>query len=131
MSRPIPGGWSIDLPGYYGAQLEEDEETQVYWFTGRTVRGSSLSFRGKTPRTPAEVLGAPSAEKGELPLALSRRELAGKYTYSAAKNGDGFVLTAQVAKQDGFCIVTIQFDDEADRAWAEATAASVRAGTFS
>ncbi len=131
MSLPIPGGWSIDLPGYYGAQLEDDGGAQVYWFAGRTVRGSSLSFRAKTPRTPAEVLGAASAEKGELPLALSCRELSGKYTCSAAKDGDGFVLTAQVAKQDGLCIVTIQFEGEADRAWAESAAASVRAGTFS
>jgi hypothetical protein len=130
MSLPIPGGWSIDLPGYYGAQLEDDGETQVYWSTGRTVRASSLSFTAKTPRTPAEVLGAAAAQKGELPLALCSGGLAGKYTYSAAEDGDGFVVTAKVAKKDGLCIVTIQFDDEADRAWAEAAAASIRAGTF-
>lgn len=130
MSRPFPGGWSIDLPGYYGEQMENDGETQVYWFSGRTVRGSSVSFRAKTLRTPAEVLGAVSAEKGELSLPLASPELAGKYTCSAAKDEDGFVLTAQVAKQNGLCFITICFDEESDRAWAEAAVASVRAGTF-
>jgi hypothetical protein len=131
MALPFPGGWSIDLPGHYRSELEDDGKTQVYWFGGRTVRGSSLSFAPKTPRTPEQLLGPASPEKGELPLSLGCDGLAGKYTYSAAQDGEGFVLTAQVAKHDGLCIISIYLEDEADRAWAESAAASVRASIFS
>lgn len=129
MTVPIPGGWSIDLPGYFRAHPEDGGRIQVYGFSGRTVQGSSLSFRTKTPRGPEEVLGGMSPEEGELPLALSRPGLAGKYTCSAAEDGGGFVLTARVAKKDGLSLVTIQSDDGADRAWAEAAASTIRAGT--
>jgi len=125
MKRPLPGGWTVELPGYYSSELEQDGGVQVYWFADRTVRGSSISFVAPEGNTARDALGVGGSEAYQSPLQLRASHLAGAMTCRWSGDDDCFVLQAQVAKRDGLCIVTFWFKDEADRAWAEATAATV------
>ena len=127
MRRPLPGQWTIDLPGYYYSELEDDGGTQVYWFADRTVRASSISFKPLEGKTAADVLGEIDPDKGEASLPLEHDHLVAKYTFARDDGDDCFMFQACVAKADGKCIITICFSVESDRLWAEHTAASVTA----
>jgi hypothetical protein len=129
MLRPLTGGWGIEVPGYFAESLEDDGGTQVFAFGGRTVRGSSMSLETKRSMTPVEILGTMRANDGEAALQLNSPRLAGKYTCTRGE-GDEWVLRASVAKNDGTCIVSIEFPGEADRTWAESVATTITAGAF-
>jgi hypothetical protein len=125
MARPVPGDWTIDLPGFFFEQLEDDGETQVYSFPGKTVRGSSVSLKGPEGATASDLLATMTAEPEERPLTVKASHLAGKYTCKWNADEQCHVLQATVAKADGFCVVTISFDEESDRSWAESVAATI------
>ena len=40
----LPGGWRINLPGYYIEQLEDDGKTICLWFGTEEIRGSSFTI---------------------------------------------------------------------------------------
>jgi hypothetical protein len=129
MARSLPGDWTIDLPGYFLGELEEDGETQVYFFSDKAVRGSSVSLKGPEGATAADLLRSMTNEPDERPLSVGGAHLAGKFTCRWNPQDECHVLQAVVARVDGFCVVTIAFDDEKERPWAESVAATISAPT--
>jgi hypothetical protein len=127
MALSLPGDWTIDLPGYFWGELEDDGRIQVYSFPGKTVRGSSLSFTPREGATAADLLKDSSHEHDERLLSMEKDHLVGKYSCRWDAEQRCHILHAKVAKLDGLCIVTIAFDEAADRAWAESVAATIAA----
>jgi hypothetical protein len=127
MALSLPGDWTIDLPGYFSGELEEDGRIQVYSFPGKTIRGSSLSFTPREGTTAADLLQDSSEERDEHLLSMGNDHLVGKYTCRWDAEQRCHILHAKVAKLDGLCIVTIAFDEAGDRAWAESVAATISA----
>jgi hypothetical protein len=127
MTLSLPGDWTIDLPGYFWGELEEDGRTQVYSFLGKTVRGSSLSFTPRENAIAVDLFQHGSQERDERPLSMQKDYLVGKYTCLWDAEQGCHILQAKIAKLDSLCIVTITFDEAADRPWAESVAATVSA----
>jgi hypothetical protein len=130
MRRALTGGWTLKLPGYYYDALEDHDTTQTYWWNGRSVRGSSLSFK-RAPDSPppnlSELLGK-DASSGPA-LTFSEGGQVGRATFERRSNdedGEYCVLHGRMATTTQLCHVTICYDDEADAPWAEDCWRSIR-----
>lgn len=126
MGRSLPGGWSIELPGYFSEERESDGSTQVYYFLDKTVRASTFTARGPEGATAADLLShIAEGEVNARPLSLAGDHLAGKFMFERDENEGCFLLRAYVARADAFCVASIYFEDERERPWAEAAAATL------
>jgi hypothetical protein len=121
MLRPLVANWTIELPGYWYDEMQEDGKAQAYWFGDRTVRGSALSYNPKDdkPRTAADtlsILGVPPADA----VHFKRGHIKGYASISREcdDGNDYFMLTGYAAAPDNICVVTICYDDPADKEWA-------------
>lgn len=125
MQRLLPGPWTIELPGYYETMDEQDGETTVYWFGGRAIRGSSLSFEPKDPSqgTPDAIIND-LFEREELQAELEvdlRSASPPRFAWieEASEDNDQYwMLRGFVARRNGFCHATLCFSDPEDRSWA-------------
>jgi hypothetical protein len=127
----LTGGWSIELPGYYYDATEDDHTTLVFWFKNRTVRASSWSWDAEEPRTVDESLAyrlAKSTEPGVELIDFRRENLPGCATLKrASDDGENYwLLQGETCVNDSRCLVSICFDDDADRDWAIRTWRSLR-----
>ncbi len=121
MTRALTGGWKLRLPGYYYANLEDDDTTQVYWWKGRTVRGSSFSFKRKDgaegPAT--EILR--EDEPADPTLTFADERHAGRASVerkSSDEDGEYWLLSGRMVTEGSLCHVTICYDDDTDSNWA-------------
>jgi hypothetical protein len=129
MSRQLPGGWTIKVPGYFFDQDEDEGRTTVYWFGDYEVRGSSITIepaKGKTPDF-AGALSSFGNEPGEEVITWS------DYGYSAKagflikeNNGSMYELVGGVMRSNSLCIVTIVFRKLEDKPRALDSFKSVR-----
>ncbi len=116
MLRPLTGGWTVRLPGYYHAQYEAEDSAQVYWFGGRSVRGASWSFDRRS--SPTEVLDALSDTREAAELALPHEHLAARFSSEWDDDHEVHALSLYVARRDGLCLVTVTHADDEDADWA-------------
>ncbi len=119
---PLPGGWTLTLPGYFHEQNEEDG-VFVFWFGDRTVRTSGMKLN---PPAPAEDL-LRSVGKGDMTgLGGLQANLAGAFE-SRRDNADECFLTHVVLAVEGrIFTMTFAYDDQSDEEWALQVARSVR-----
>lgn len=127
MQRDLTGEWTVALPGYFYEGSEQDEQTVLYWFGERTVRGSSLSFRSDDPDH--------LTNRGHAFVEKFKEKLAGRGESFAFQNGhtNGWAcetrteepgesywnLMGAIESGNNVCFVTIAYDDpEKDRPWA-------------
>ena len=123
----LTGNWTVELPGYFHQGSEEDGKTLVYWFGGRTLRGSSISFRGGDPgdleqrdQDLLESIKQDMGGQGDL-FEIRNGHVAGWASESRTEEDDEtyWSLQGQIVFGNSLCFVTIAYDDpEADRAWA-------------
>lgn len=120
MRRPITGDWTITIPGYYYDDLEDEDGTAVYWFDGRSIRGSSITVAGIEGRAAIaeEMLG--DRDQTGVILNMKEKHLQGHaQLLSPDEVGESYwKLTGRTAMTNYLCIVTICFDDPNDREWA-------------
>jgi hypothetical protein len=123
------GAWSINAPGYFYDEWEDDQATLVLWYGGRTIWMSSLSYSGKdgNPVSPSEGVRPGRDEPPDVSIVesvdnwLHRR-------YYVVENRDEtgtWTLFGKVATFNTVCIVSIRFSDKSDQAWAESMFNSV------
>jgi hypothetical protein len=118
MRWALPGDWTIELPGYWYEEL--DENGTVLWFGDRTIRVTTFTAEGaSTEQLLAAGEETPAAGKG---VEWRSSHLAGRGSIEWADDDDGcWLLSGQVATDGHLCVATIAYTDEADRAWAEET----------
>lgn len=131
MRLKLTGNWNITLPGYFYNDLEDNGETVVYWYKGKTVWGSSLQVQDKedVPAPAGKLLddffaGEKEADFTEV-ITIDNEALKGKAGISYSEEGY-WVLNGDSAVDGSVAIVTICYDDESDRDWAVETWKTVR-----
>jgi len=124
MTWPVTGDWTVDLPGYYYQQLEDDGSNVVFWFNDRTVHVSSLSAtrRDGRPAAPREMLPEKKPEdiRGAEIVDLEKDHLAGWAAIRPAEQ-DGvqyWQLQGTMATGNTMAIATVCYDDPDDKQWA-------------
>ena len=127
MVHHLAGQWTIQVPGYYYQTWEDDDGETVFWFGGRTVRFSSLTLSSEDGRlaTPEDLLGEKTPEElcGAEVVDLDKGPLRGWATIRL-NTDDGqpyWILQGKVACGNCLGIVTVCFEDAADREWAVET----------
>ena len=123
MRRPLTGGWSVGLPGYFYDDTEDDGTTVVYWYANRTLRGSSFSFDGER----ASRVDSTELSGTEESLRFSKDHLTGTAAIDYVEGADEsyWQLQGQVLAPGTECVVTICFTDRGDEDWAIETWKSV------
>jgi hypothetical protein len=113
---PLPGGWTLEAPGYFLSTVEREGDTKVLYFPGRTVRVSTLTFEHR-PSAKAILERHPQPED---PLRFTRGHLEGLASLVAEQDGEqrSWVLQGAVAAPGELCLVTVSFADPKDRDWA-------------
>lgn len=119
MRRPLTGGWTIVVPGFYYDEMEDDHTTVVYWYANRTVRGSSLSFEPG----PSPDAAAPEPDEAHRELEFAEAHLTGVADIEWFEEEDEsyWRLQGEVRAPGRICILSICFEDAADREWAVET----------
>lgn len=119
MRRGLTGGWTIVLPGFYYGDTENDGTTVVYWYGNRTVRGTSLSFKEGAPRQPA----GSQAQESQREFDFHQGHLTGEADIEWVETEDEayWQLQGEMRTDGEICIVTVCFENAADREWAVET----------
>ncbi len=124
MAWPATGEWTVDLPGYFYEQIEEDGSEIVLWFDDRTVRLSSLTVSRKDgqPEPPREMLPdkEPDELRGAEVIDYEQGHLAGWAAIRRAEE-DGeqyWQLHGTMAAANTLAIATICYVDSDDKQWA-------------
>lgn len=127
MTWSISGGWTVELPGYWYADVEDG--AMVLWFTDRTIRASSFSVDGpKDSDLLASVTEKNHYDSEDQLVTWDRDHLRAQAVVHWTDDGDGYwILDGCVVTGGSLCIVTCCFDEEQDRAWAEEVFRTVRA----
>jgi hypothetical protein len=131
MSHPLTGHWAINLPGYY-SQLIEDDGTFVFWFGERTIRFSSFSVKRNPDATSSlqdSLAVFPKENPNSKIISLEKNHLHGMAAISppnADKDRDYWMLHGKiVCNEDSIGLLTLCFDDPADKTWAVETFQSI------
>lgn len=124
------GGWSVDLPGYYYTDWTHDGKSIVFWFGGRTVHISSLTVEAKDGGAISkEDLVSQARESGTSEaetVAFEEEHLLGQaFVRLISEDGREYWELRGVvgcgAGANTLAIVTICYDDPADKTWAVST----------
>jgi hypothetical protein len=127
MRRGLPGAWTVELPGYWFDDLEDEDSTAVYWYADRTFRASAFVVEEQpgAPPTAAGLIG--DADTDSEFIEFEREHLRGRAQIEQVEE-DGelyWCLYGETAAHGNFCQVTISYQAEGDRDWALRTWRSV------
>jgi len=124
MRRPLTGGWTIALPGYFHPVDEEDGEVATYTFGDRTVRGSSFVATADQPGIdPAEQLVREKRAEHEgvgPTIDIDEGGLIGFASVEdAEEDGESYrFLRGMAGRGEHLCVLTVAFTEPADQDWA-------------
>ena len=123
------GTWTIEAPGYFYDEWEDDQATLVLWYGSRTIWVSSLSFRGKdgSPVSPAEGVGRGQNEPADVQVVESVEKWLHRRYYIVENRDEeeSSTLFGKVATYNNICIISIRFGNRSEQAWAESVFNSV------
>ena len=129
---PLPGDWSLELPGYFYETHAVDADLWGFSFLDRTVLFENVTTGPASwrPRVPDSLIGLDPVP----PDALWYRD--GRHVGCAGVRALApderpparWCLEGRMAVFDHLCRVTVYFADEADRPWAEDLWRGVRRG---
>jgi hypothetical protein len=126
MRRRLPGGWSIDLPGWYHRTWEEGQP--VFWHGPHTVHISVFSY---TPdgRPASDWLPPLERLSGSGELQRLVRDQDAEPGHALLRNDpiDGLLIQGFVAGARNILLVTVLFAHHDEAEWAERVWRSVRA----
>jgi hypothetical protein len=116
----LTGGWSIEVPGSLAECWDEDGTWQA-WDSARSVSVSLLSStaNGNSPSAKEALSQAPLPAEGE-PLEYRGADVIGRAVLEhGTKEGPSeWLLTAASAVAGRLALLTICYEDPADRPWA-------------
>lgn len=124
MERPLGGGWTARLPGYFARRLEGDGSAVVYCQGAREVHATATLVAGPDDdsQAGAQAVRDKAAEADTDPYAFTFHD--GHTLGWATSLGDAPNATMQAMLGSGarVCLLTVHHEDTDDgRDWAEAT----------
>lgn len=119
----VVAGWSLDIPGSFAEEWDEEGKTWNAWEEGRSIWLSSFSMGAE--RSAEECLQLLQAPGDGERLDLGGSEQIGQATWGPGEKGD-WQLQAVTATKGGAALLTIVVDDDADKDWAIRTWHSLR-----
>lgn len=132
LNRPLPGDWTIILPGYWQESFDEENGTLTLWHRDRAVHVTTYTFEpepGHAAPDPDEVarLDPEVVPDGAEHFEFREGGRVGRaWIGPQEEDGQaGIVLQGCIAAPGVAAEVTIWFESPDDRAWAEATFRSV------
>lgn len=121
LRHPLPGGWSVEMPGYFSR--DDEEGGTIHWFHGdRSVH--QTSYRKDTG--PVEFLPAKPNAIRDWTRTEERVRARAQVFRDEDEEGTFFRVAAETISGRALCALTIVCDREEDLAWAEAIFRSVR-----
>jgi len=127
MTWQISAGWSVQAPGYWYDDV--DDGSLVLWSGSRTIRACSFTVDGQRDR---DLLAASTkSQEYESEEQLVRWEAEHLFAEGVVRwtdaDGEGcWQLNGCVTSGNSLCVVTLSFDDEKDRSWAEAVFRTIK-----
>ena len=115
LEMSLPGQWTLRVRGYFHEQTEDNGALQVYWFSGRTIRASTLNF--EATRSPKEVLEIATKGKGQSLESLAEG-LIGAVETTWDDSDECYLTHISLAGTGSLCMLTFAHTNEADRDWA-------------
>ncbi len=125
MRRPLTGGWSVEAPGYFLEDLQDEGVTALYWYGAREIWATTYSVR---PAKPASLTDLED-KTGPDSAIIEHHGIVGVSNTSqrTGDNGEVYYVTSCVLHADGSAAtLTIVSGSEADLDWAARTFESVR-----
>ena len=117
LTKPLTGGWGIDVPGWFLESTEKEGTTILFWDRTRTIRATSFSTAGEE---------LPPVPDGEVTLREETREGSAEIVAVASESESYWQLQGEMRSASSLCVITIAYEDEASRAWAIETWQSLR-----
>lgn len=113
MRRPLPGGWTLSVPGYFFEHIEDDGAAIQYWYNDFSVRGSSISF----DRTGSPEFGALLKDKN-CEFTSSGDGFMGGADIEQVRDEHGLYLqlSGTVEAENSVSVITASFNDDVARA---------------
>ena len=130
MGQMLAGQWTIDLPGYFYSELEDEGRTAVFWFGGKTVRFTSFSVGNKDGK-PVEAGGLlPAAGKGAASHAEAiefqkDRRIGRAFLSPPEADRSYWMLQGHTQVDNHLSVTTVCFTEITDKPWAIQTWQSV------
>lgn len=125
ISRRLPGGWTVKLPGYWGESYDEETGCVTIFFNERAVHITTYGFDphpGKPPPDPDEVASFPD----EIPQGAEKVKFKvdgvvgrGIITETEEDGEEGIILQGTAATSKSFAHITVWYKEEKDRKWAK------------
>ena len=117
LTKPLTGGWGIDVPGWFLESTEKEGSTLLFWDKTRTVRATTFSL---------DWDGPPPVPEGELQLSEEDRTGYAEIVAVAGEDEDYWQLQGEMRSAKSLCVITIAFQSEEERGWATETWKSLR-----
>lgn len=117
LHRTLLGGWSIDVPGHWHYDWEDDNTTFVCWGHSITVRVSSFALHSDPAKSALEMAGEPRGVTDSTDLIDDRGEQPPGWaiiSFQSDDEGSYWRLSGHRGKTNGLGIVTICFDNKSD-----------------
>lgn len=118
----LPGDWTINIPGSFSDEMDP-ESTWIAWDETRTIRITSMGGPASALPSPLPSMIAdlpPGAEPISRPL--EHGHAAGFIARESTDGHEFQTLSGEVVRHDGHSVdvglISISFDDPADRDWA-------------
>jgi hypothetical protein len=122
-------GWRFSHSGMMHAEFEDEGETYVHWDGKRTIRVSSLTveFNGNPPNKSEMLLASATAKESYEPFRLRNADIPAKILHKQIEeNGKPLWSTSlNAAMENELLVMSLYYEDEADREWALGVCASV------
>jgi len=117
----VVAGWSLDIPGSFAEEWDEDGKTWSAWEEGRTVLFTSFQLGDEAePRSAEECLELMTLEGEGERIDHRHEQLVGRALWGPAEDEGQAIwqLQAISAVPGGAALLTISVDDPKDKDWA-------------
>ncbi len=113
ISRPLPSDWSIDLPGYW--YFECDDDGTSYWYEEATMWASTLTVENKDGKPPGmdELAITARSKDPDEDFVEDGRLFVLKVEEGNSEDDTNFVAHAYVITNEQLLLLTFYFDDRA------------------
>jgi hypothetical protein len=133
INRPLPGHWTVQLPGFWQESFDEETGCLTIYHNERAVHITTYGFEpepGHPPPDPEQIAGFPD----DIPEGATKVEFRDNghvrraiVTRTKEDDAEGIILQGCVGAGMSVAEVTIWFEDENDREWAEVVFRSLKA----
>lgn len=129
MKRPLFGDWTVDVPGYFAVEIDDDAHQITYRHDNRAAHANCHRF--DSAHAGAGISRKLCGPEPSIDETDGNLQYIASFCDRGAEQEDGemdarYIVQGCVTEARGLAVVTIAFENESDRPWAEAVFRSVR-----